>query len=76
MKGLEALIVAALTLSACETASAQDDGARSYWKALSGTNVVGFQYLPMNAVTSSDVFDPVHYMYPNSDVTALPYRRF
>lgn len=70
MKGLEALIVAALTLSACETASAQDDGPRSYWKALSGTNVVGFQYLPMNAVTSSDVFDPVHYMYPNSDVTA------
>ena len=70
MKGLEALLVAVLTVLACETASAQDDGPRAYWKAMSGTNVVGFQYLPMNAVTGSDAFDPVHYMYPQSDVTA------
>ena len=69
MKGLEALIVAVLTVLACETASAQDDGARAYWKAMSGTNVVGFQYLPMNAVNGSDAFDPAHYMYPQSDVT-------
>ena len=69
MKGLQAVIVAVLTLLACETASGQDDGARSYWKAMSGTNIVGFQYLPMNASTSSDVLDPVHYMYPESDVT-------
>ncbi len=69
IKGLEALIVTVLTVLACETASAQDDGARAYWKAMSGTNVVGFQYLPMNAVIGSDAFDPAHYMYPQSDVT-------
>ena len=69
MKGPMALIVAVLMVLACETAVAQDDGARSYWKALAGTNIVGFQYLPFNAVIlDPDAFDPVHYMYPEADV--------
>ncbi len=68
IKGPPALIVAGLTVLACGTASAQDDGARAYWKALAGTNVVGFQYLPFNAVTSSESFDPAHYLFPESDV--------
>ena len=68
-KGPAALIVAVLTVLACETTSAQDDGARAYWKALAGTNIVGFQYLPFNAVTlDPDAFDPVHYIYPEADV--------
>lgn len=69
MKGPAALIVTVLAVLACETASAQDDGPRAYWKGMSGTNVVGFQYLPMNAVIVSDAFDPAHYMYPQSDIT-------
>jgi hypothetical protein len=69
MKGQVALIVAVLTVLACKTAAAQDDGARSYWKAMAGTNIVGFQYLPFNAVTlDPDAIDPVHYVYPEADV--------
>ncbi len=36
-----------LTLSVAGTALAQDDGARAYWKALDGANVVAFQFLPL-----------------------------
>jgi len=68
MKGPKALMVSVLTILACGTASAQDDGARAYWKAMAGTNVVGFQYLPFNAVTLSEAFDPAHYLFPESDV--------
>lgn len=68
MIGPTALTVAVLTALACGTASAQDDGARAYWKAMAGTNVVGFQYLPFNAVTLSESFDPAHYLFPESDV--------
>jgi hypothetical protein len=69
LKGHIALLVAVLTMLACETAAAQDDGARSYWKAMDGTNIVGFQYLPFNVVTlASDAVDPVHYIYPEADV--------
>ncbi len=68
--GPTALTVAVLTALACGTASAQDDGARAYWKAFQGTNMVGFQYLPMNAVTGSEASDPAHYLFPESDVEA------
>jgi hypothetical protein len=55
----------------CGTASAQDDGARTYWKAMEGTNIVAFQYLPFAGDTfGSQVFDPVHYTYPVSRVQA------
>ncbi len=70
MIGPTALTVAVLTALACGTASAQDDGARAYWKALAGTNMVGFQYLPMNAVTPAEVSDPTHYLFPEADVEA------
>ncbi len=63
-----ALTVGVLTILACGTASAQDDGSRSYWKALAGTNIVGFQYLPINAVTASEAADPSHYLFPEADV--------
>ncbi len=68
MIGPKALMVSVLTILACGTASAQDDGPRAYWKAMAGTNVVGFQYLPFNAVTLSESFDPAHYLFPESDV--------
>jgi hypothetical protein len=35
---------------------------------MAGTNIVGFQYLPMNAVTTSEVSDPAHYLFPEADV--------
>ena len=68
MSGPAALTVGILTVLSCGTASAQDDGPRSYWKALAGTNIVGFQYLPMNAVTASAAADPAHYLFPEADV--------
>ena len=69
VKGPEALIAAVLTVLACGTASAQDDGPRAYWKAMAGVNVVGFQYLPFNTVTlSPGALDPAHYIYPEADV--------
>ena len=52
-------------------AVAQDDGARSYWKGRSGTNVMSFQYLPINiGASDSKAFAPGQYIYPNSDVNA------
>ena len=49
-------------------AQAQDDGARAYWKTLEDTNMVSFQYLSFNAdTTGSQVFDPSHGLYPNSE---------
>jgi len=35
---------------------------------MAGTNIVGFQYLPMNAVTTSEAADPAHYLFPEADV--------
>ena len=42
-------IVSIFALLVCVTASAQDDGARAYWKAMDGANVVAFQYLVFDA---------------------------
>ncbi len=64
-------VAAVLALLLCGTASAQDDGARAYWKAMDGTNIVAFQYLPFAGDSfGSQVFDPVHFTYPVSTVQA------
>ena len=48
-----------------------DDGARAYWKAREGTEVVSFQYLNLNMQASgAQQFDPGQFIYPNSDVEA------
>ena len=55
----------------CGPATAQDDGARAYWKGRAGTNVVSFQYLNMHLDASDAVqFDPTHYIYPSADADA------
>ncbi len=54
----------------CETAQAQDDGARAYWKTLEGTNVVSFQYLRFNADTDAQIYDPSYGIYPDSETDA------
>ena len=51
--------------------NAQDDGARTYWKGKSGTNVVSVQYLNMSLQASDTLqFDPAHYLYPGADAEA------
>lgn len=50
-----------------QTALALDDGARAYWKTMENTNVVGFQYLQLNADTTSQMFDPGFGIYPDSE---------
>jgi hypothetical protein len=63
--------VAIFALLLCGTASAQDDGARAYWKAMDGANVVAFQYLAFDGDSfGSQAFDPVHYIYPESEFQA------
>jgi len=55
----------------CGRTIAQDDGARAYWKARAGTNVVSFQYLNMHLDASDAVqFDPSHFIYPSADADA------
>lgn len=52
-------------------AKAQDDGARAYWNAREGTNIISFQYLPLNiGASDSKAFAPGQYIYPNSDINA------
>jgi len=51
--------------------SAQDDGARTYWKGRAGTTVMSVQYLNMSLQASDAVqFDPSHFVYPAADVEA------
>lgn len=58
-------------LLSCGAALAQDDGARTYWKAMDGTNILAFQYLPFSGDSSdSQAFDPVHYIYPEAETEA------
>ena len=48
-----------------------DDGARAYWKARDGTNVISFQYLNLSMQGSNaQQFDPLNYIYSNSDTEA------
>ena len=53
------------------SAFAIDDGARSYWFAREGTNVVSFQSLAVD-IEASDTqqFGPGQYIYPNAEVEA------
>ena len=63
--------ILAINLSLDRQAFAQDDGARSYWNARAGTNVVSFQYLDMNiGASASNVFAPGQYIYPSSTTHA------
>jgi len=56
-------------LSLSGSAFSQDDGARAYWNARAGTNVISFQYLPLNiGASGSQAFAPGQYIYPNSDI--------
>ena len=56
-------------LSSGVTALAQDDGARAYWNARSGTQMFSFQHLPVNiGASDSKEFAPGQYIYPNSDI--------
>ena len=51
------------------TALAQDDGARAYWSARSGSQMFSFQYLPMNiGASDSKEFAPGQYIYPNANI--------
>ena len=60
-----------INLSISEQAFTQDDGARSYWNARSGTQVFSFQYLNMSiGAASSSAFAPGQYVYPNSTTNA------
>ena len=50
------------------TLFAQDDGARSYWNARAGTNIISFQYMPIHiGASSSMAFAPGQYIYPNAE---------
>jgi hypothetical protein len=54
-----------------ELALAVDDGARAYWKAREGTEVVSFQALDVDIEASgTQQFGPGQYIYPNADVDA------
>jgi len=65
------LAALAIILSFGGPALALDDGARAYWNAKEGTEVVGFQYLSLDMDASAVVqFDPGQYIYPNADVQA------
>jgi len=49
--------------------TAQDDGARTYWKGRAGTNVISVQYLNMNLQASDTLqFDPTNLMGGSVDV--------
>ncbi len=55
----------------CGTGWAQDDGPRAYSKAMDGTNIIAFQYLPFDGDSfGSQAFDPLHYVYPESEFKA------
>lgn len=70
-KTIQAFIVSVLTLLVCGMALAQDDGARTSWKAMDKTNIIAFQYLAFDGDSfGSKVFDPVHYVYPESEMQA------
>ena len=66
-----ALLAMAIALSLPMAAIAQDDGARSYWNARAGTQVVSFQYMPVTiSASGSKAFAPGQFIYPNSDIKA------
>jgi hypothetical protein len=65
------LTIICIILLLSQHSFAQDDGARAYWNARAGTNVISFQYLPLNiGASGSQAFAPGQYIYPNSDIAA------
>ncbi len=65
------IALAAIFFSFSAPAIAVDDGARAYWKARDGTNVVSIQYLFLDMqATGTQTFAPSNYIYPNSDAEA------
>jgi len=68
---LLAFFTALLILLFSGSVLAIDDGARAYWKTREGSTVVSFQYLNLSLQASgAQQFDPVGYIYPNSDAEA------
>jgi len=61
----------AIIISFSKPALAVDDGPRAYWKGREGTNVVSTQYIRLDMDASdAELFDPTHFIYPNSDAEA------
>jgi len=68
---LAGIALAAIFLSLGSPAFAVDDGARTYWKARDGTHVASVQFLFLDMQASdSKIFDPSHFIFPNSDAEA------
>jgi hypothetical protein len=68
---LAILTTLTIILSFSTSTLATDDGARAYWKARDGVEVVSFQYLNLDMHASgSQQFAPGQYIYPNSDMEA------
>lgn len=68
---LGAIVIAAIFFSFSSPAIAIDDGARAYWKARDGSNVVSTQYLFLDMqATDTQMFDPARFIFPNSDAEA------
>jgi hypothetical protein len=61
------IIVLMLTIGWQHTAQAQGDGARFYWKGLSGTNAI--PVIGSSLGGNSNPLDPSHNVYPGSDFT-------
>lgn len=71
MRILVGIVLAATFLSFDSPAIAVDDGARAYWKARDGAHVVSAQYLFLDMQASdSQMFDPSHFILPNSEAEA------
>lgn len=68
---LAGILLTSLFLSISGTANAIDDGARAYWKARHGSHVVSTQYLSLDMqATDTQMFDPSHFILPNTDAEA------
>jgi hypothetical protein len=68
---LVGILLATMFLSIGGPAIAFDDGARAYWKARDGAHVVSTQYIFLDMqATDTQMFDPSHFIFPNSDVEA------
>jgi len=71
MDVLARMTLAAIFVSLSSPAVAVDDGARAYWKARDGAHVVSAQYLFLDMQASdSEMFDPSHFILPNSETEA------
>lgn len=68
---LVGIALAAIFLSVRSPAFAVDDGARAYWKLRDGSHLASVQYLYLDMqATDTQMFDPSHFIFPNSDAEA------